>query len=1149
MKLEDIDDNMLYGITYPANSKTQIESAEVLPLKQYADAAPENINLGVLQSNLANCLGIIDNEVMKGYVTRLDQLPILSADQYLQTSNLDGIQFFQISELVYQEDEFAVDKLAMVFQSLSNQPCTLALMLRSDGERTEFYMGARPTDGNSAGALRQMLEKTLIGFFPGSCTKPYRESTMKTNLKDLNIQCISSVTCIADYKQNEELMSNKGFIQGLEKFVYTMQGEVYTAIFIADHVEHNELMQRKNEYEQIFTQISPFANIQMNFSVTDGGSESVGNSTGETTSIAKSEAKGSSKSITSTLTKTEGMSETTGMTDSHSKSQSFSKSVAEGNTHTTGITDGTSTTVTDGVSVGAFAGIKGVGVTGGYSHSVSKGVSHTDSVSDSVMKTLTHGLSDSQGQSHSDSNSKGISESTSTSFSVGTGTNESVSDTFSKAFNLVNTTMMTNTFGTSKGITLNAQNKVLGVELQKLEKHLERIGECESCGMWNFAAYFLAESKANAERAANTYKAVIVGTDSGIERSAINTWTDEEQIRELSKYVKNFVHPRFIYQGFSYDGQRLISVDPAVLVSTKELAIHMGLPRHSVVGLPVVEHIGFAQEVLTENKGYIEQDEKIAMGNIYNLGQVAKTEIKLDLKSLAMHTFVTGSTGSGKSNTVYNLLWSLRNNRVKFLVVEPAKGEYKNVFGHLNDVRVLGTNPQYTDLLRINPFRFPKGIHVLEHIDRLVEIFNVCWPMYAAMPAVLKDAILQAYESCGWDLVESTNRYNKELFPTFADLLNELVDVIKHSDYSDEVKSNYTGSLVTRIRSLTNGLNGQIFAANEVDNRDLFDKNVIVDISRVGSSETKSLIMGILVMRLSEHRMSSCTDMNVPLQHVTVLEEAHNILKRTSTEQNPEGSNVAGKSVEMISNAIAEMRTYGEGFIIADQSPSAVDISAIRNTNTKIIMRLPDEQDRRLAGKSAGLKDNQLDEIAKLPKGVAVVYQNDWLEPVLCKINKYGGKDWKETPYRKKQEHEPNFVAEKTKMLLRNLLKKSSGERLDMNLDELTSMLIGMDIPSKTKIAALKAFRVNGECPVNDISSVIYDLICTPAVEKEAETAESIEEWKNTFLCSNQLSLTELDEESQNKVVECVLREQIERYNKPEEYLDTWNKYLQGEVM
>ena len=60
-----------------------------------------------------------------------------------------------------------------------------------------------------------------------------------------------------------------------------------------------------------------------------------------------------------------------------------------------------------------------------------------------------------------------------------------------------------------------------------------------------------------------------------------------------------------------------------------------------------------------------------------------------------------------------------------------------------------------------------------------------------------------------------------------------------------------------------------------------------------------------------------------------MLEEAHNLLKRTSKEQNQEGANMVGKSVEMISNSINEMRTYGEGFIIIDQSPMAVDSSAI----------------------------------------------------------------------------------------------------------------------------------------------------------------------------------------------------------------------------
>ena len=114
--------------------------------------------------------------------------------------------------------------------------------------------------------------------------------------------------------------------------------------------------------------------------------------------------------------------------------------------------------------------------------------------------------------------------------------------------------------------------------------------------------------------------------------------------------------------------------------------------------------------------------------------EIDSSTVSLDVDSLAMHTFISGATGSGKSNTIYTLLSKLtamHNESFSFMVIEPAKGEYKRVFGHKRNVSVFGTNPAYTKLLRINPFKFPKEIHVLEHIDRLIEIFNVCWPMYA----------------------------------------------------------------------------------------------------------------------------------------------------------------------------------------------------------------------------------------------------------------------------------------------------------------------------------------------------------------------------------------------------------------------------------
>ena len=318
-------------------------------------------------------------------------------------------------------------------------------------------------------------------------------------------------------------------------------------------------------------------------------------------------------------------------------------------------------------------------------------------------------------------------------------------------------------------------------------------------------------------------------------------------------------------------------------------------------------------------------------------------------------------------------------------MIEPTKGEYANKIGGWHGVRVFGTNPYYHPLLRMNPLSFPNGIHVLEHIDRLTDILNVCWPMYAAMPAILKKALEMTYQKMGWDLEYSTNESNSNKFPNLFDLLLSLREVIKHSDYSVDTKSDYTGSLITRVESLTNGLNGRILCGDDIDPETMFNQNCIIDISRIGSIETKSLLMGIVFMKLNEHLIS--IEILRRVRHITVLEEAHHLLRKTSDVFSAESSNIQGKAVEMITNAIAEMRAYGEGFIISDQSPDLLDKAVIRNTNTKIILRLPEEMDKQLVGRSASLNEEQIHYLSKLETGVACIYQNSWTQAVLCKID------------------------------------------------------------------------------------------------------------------------------------------------------------------
>lgn len=439
-------------------------------------------------------------------------------------------------------------------------------------------------------------------------------------------------------------------------------------------------------------------------------------------------------------------------------------------------------------------------------------------------------------------------------------------------------------------------------------------------------------------------------------------------------------------------------VNASTSVSGKELGLHLGLPRTTVPGLPVIEHAEFGKEVnsyrlfprIEENR----PEDRMTLGRVFDLGQITKKIVELDNRSLNMHTFITGSTGSGKSNAVYQMLSELHQDKIPFLVIEPAKGEYKDVFGNWSDVNVYSTNPKVAELININPFKFPDSIHVLEHVDGLVEIFGVCWPMYDAMPAFFKDAILKSYEAVGWDLGSSTFEGEESEYPDFEILAEQLGLLIDNSDYASDIKSNYRGALLTRVKSLTVGLNKFIFTSEQTEYEKLFDQNCILDISRVKSTETKALLMGLMVYILNEYRVDRKTESNNGLKHVTVLEEAHNLLKNTS--QGGE-SELIGKSVEMLTNTIAEIRTYGEGFIIVDQSPSSVDIAAIKNTNTKIVLRTPEANDRDAVGRSIGLTEDQVNEIAKLPSGVAVVYQNDWINPVLTMINKA---DVVDSPYK-----------------------------------------------------------------------------------------------------------------------------------------------------
>jgi DNA helicase HerA-like ATPase len=653
--------------------------------------------------------------------------------------------------------------------------------------------------------------------------------------------------------------------------------------------------------------------------------------------------------------------------------------------------------------------------------------------------------------------------------------------------------------------------------------------------MWDFAAYVLSEDQNVANNVAHSYIALTQGQESYMSQAAINLWRgdteDSGDAREIYQYLRELRHPIF---GLNPEVTRVDSkyqVYPAVVTATtslsgKELAYSLNFPQKSVAGLPVIECTEFGRNIVTYDLDK-KEDDKLHLGHIFHMNHEEKGVVTISKQSLASHTFITGSTGSGKSNTVYKILEEARKNDTNFLVIEPAKGEYKHIFGMDEDVSVYGTNPELTPMLRINPFSFPKGIHVLEHLDRLVEIFNVCWPMYAAMPAVLKSAIERSYASCDWDLNFSKNKYGEDIFPTFADVAIHVKQIIDSSEYDNENKGAYKGALLTRLESLTNGINGMIFVQDDIGASELYDKNVIVDLSRVGSSETKSMIMGMLVLKLQEYRMTTAEGINSPLKHITVLEEAHNLLRRTSSEQSSESANLLGKSVEMLANAIAEMRTFGEGFIIVDQAPRLLDLSTIRNTNTKIIMRLPDLSDRELVGRAANLNDDQITELAKLPCGVAAVYQNEWVQPVLCKVDKYMGEE-KTFLFSPKQGADvytqTNHV---TTSLLDCIMNKEifrKGDRAD--IQKLKDMVIRSKLDTSVKCDFIEYITSEKDNAIKSLRTLVYDFLEAGKAIVASKECNTISEWVHSVVNDLSPTIKDYSKRQIDLVVVLILYEQ-----------------------
>jgi DNA helicase HerA-like ATPase len=386
----------------------------------------------------------------------------------------------------------------------------------------------------------------------------------------------------------------------------------------------------------------------------------------------------------------------------------------------------------------------------------------------------------------------------------------------------------------------------------------------------------------------------------------------------------------------------------------------------------------------------------LLLGSVLDRNGAPVDDFRLPHASVQRHTFVCGATGAGKSQTIRHLLEQASAAGVPWLVIEPAKAEYRSMADRLGAGEVIAVRPgdPLAAPVGLNPLEPAPGFPLQTHADLVRALFLAAFAAEEPFPQVLAAALTRCYEELGWDLAigSPADADSKPRYPRLSDLQRTAEQVVNEIGYGREVADNVRGFVRVRLDSLRLGTTGRFFeGGHPIDIAELMRRNVVFEIEDVGDDRDKAFLMGTVLIRLVEHLRTAGRARGSPthgrglvkLRHLSVFEEAHRLLRRAV----PTGPvNAAGHAVEMFAAMLAEIRAYGEGLVIAEQIPSKLVADVIKNTAVKIVHRLPALDDREAVGATINLSDEQSRYVVTLSPGTAAVFSDGMDNPVLVRM-------------------------------------------------------------------------------------------------------------------------------------------------------------------
>jgi hypothetical protein len=400
---------------------------------------------------------------------------------------------------------------------------------------------------------------------------------------------------------------------------------------------------------------------------------------------------------------------------------------------------------------------------------------------------------------------------------------------------------------------------------------------------------------------------------------------------------------------------------------------------------------------------------QVEIGEIYAQQRGTATAYRLDLDSLTRHAFVTGLTGSGKTNTVMHLLMQAAAADVPFLVIEPAKTEYRELLGQrglADTLRVFTLGREQVAPLRINPFEVPDGIDVATHLDLLKAVFMGSFALWIPLPQILEQCLIDLYTEHGWDFTTGQHRGGDAdaapRVPTIGELVIAVERTVPTLGYKGESTQELTAALTTALNGLRRGARGLMLDVEQsIPMSELLKGPTIIELEGIGDDGDKAFIMGLLLVRLYEHRRAENSARLAaaaaaglpappgnPLKHLVVIEEAHRLLSGGKKLEDSWHADPQGAFSDAFSQMLSEVRAYGQGIIISDQVPVRLAPDVLKNTNLKIGHRLVSGDDRLAMAEAMSMSDEQSRILPTLPRGRAAVFSEGDFAPLIVGIPK-----------------------------------------------------------------------------------------------------------------------------------------------------------------